>query len=559
MTKTGQLLLALAASLGPVAVIGIGPAFDVLARNEVFFGDKIAPATPFIVAALIVWLLASALWFFDRDRTLRAILLTYLALAPGWLVYRGLAEFMGAPSLIAFVAIALVCLLLGIVASRYPMQRFAAPAAIIGVALAAVPLLNSFGWLFQAAPSANAAPQKKSTAGGGPNVYHVVFDAFQSNFFEQKAGPELARELAGFTYYKNATTPYGRTEMALASTFSGELLGEDQSPISFIWSAWYDPQHALLKRVAEKGYLTEGHVFKVYAKSKDVPFDTMEFHRDLGSEVQEGQGWAFASFWAYALLPKQVNRVLLSRDALRNFADDNMLEREAPLLSRQACRDFLDNEATKPATGRYVVLHLILPHRPYIFDDGCNYEGKKGTSIDRQSGCAMTLMVEIVRRLKELGRFDNSLIIFHGDHGDGHWFVDGKLVRINDIMGVDHNRGRSRPLLLVKAPNAPSNQPMAVSEAPATLVDIAPTVSEALGLGAWKSFAGDSLLDRQVPDRPERFFRMYNKDPKFVTDGFFQQFVQRGDGSFDFDQKVPVKKETLNYFLKTKVTEAQIQ
>ena len=78
----------------------------------------------------------------------------------------------------------------------------------------------------------------------------------------------------------------------------------------------------------------------------------------------------------------------------------------------------LEQEAELPATGRYTLIHLVILHSPEVLAADCSYgaAGSKTTQLE-QAGCATKLLVDFVERLKELGRFDNSLVIAHADHG----------------------------------------------------------------------------------------------------------------------------------------------
>lgn len=99
--------------------------------------------------------------------------------------------------------------------------------------------------------------------------------------------------------------------------------------------------------------------------------------------------------------------------------------------------------------------------------------------------------------LRELGLYDNSLIVVFGDHGEG--FLEHGLM----------NHGNSvyeeliRVPLLVKLPGARSVERRI--EGPVQLIDIAPTILHELGLGSATAMQGTSLFEPVLRDGSRRF------------------------------------------------------
>ena len=101
------------------------------------------------------------------------------------------------------------------------------------------------------------------------------------------------------------------------------------------------------------------------------------------------------------------------------------------LMLRRLARE----EADREPSGHYLYAHAILPHGPFVMDDGCNYVGKHGfgrkdkdarrAAYVDQAGCAIRLVADFLDRLKSLGRYDAATIVVHADTGHGLGFVDG--------------------------------------------------------------------------------------------------------------------------------------
>jgi arylsulfatase A-like enzyme len=94
-------------------------------------------------------------------------------------------------------------------------------------------------------------------------------------------------------------------------------------------------------------------------------------------------------------------------------------------------------------------------------------------------------MLDLIARLKEIGRFDRSFIVIHGDHG-GFYRLEGNALTPSEST--------SRRSLLLFKPIGRS-QPFAVSESEASLMDIAPTLLDSLSVENELVFDGKVLKE----------------------------------------------------------------
>ncbi len=83
--------------------------------------------------------------------------------------------------------------------------------------------------------------------------------------------------------------------------------------------------------------------------------------------------------------------------------------------SYQQFLKFLEDEASWPSHGQYVLIHVYPPHPPYQLDRNGKYVGE--SNYREQLLLATNAMQSSVKRLKELGKFDESFIILQSDHG----------------------------------------------------------------------------------------------------------------------------------------------
>jgi len=95
-------------------------------------------------------------------------------------------------------------------------------------------------------------------------------------------------------------------------------------------------------------------------------------------------------------------------------------------------------------------------------------------------------MIKFLNKLKGLGRFSDSLIIIHGDHGDKFKQTNGRLEKINYRS--------HRALLLVKAGKIDGLSPLRISRHEVSLLDIASIIREFAGSERPGSAVGHSVL-----------------------------------------------------------------
>ncbi|MBA3447598.1 MAG: sulfatase-like hydrolase/transferase, partial [Pseudaminobacter sp.] len=175
-----------------------------------------------------------------------------------------------------------------------------------------------------------------------------------------------------------------------------------------------------------------------------------------------------------------------------------------------------------PGSGRYVYLHVMVPHGPVAFDSECRFippgEMKRKpaeAALDDHYACAVTIIERITRRLRELGRLDNSLVIVHADHGTTspekthRWnssfpynaklnFVDRNKEALDEIPS-QQIASLANVLFLV---HRPGQTKFSVSPVRVQLLDVAPTVLDYFGADS-TGLQGASLLDRDIiPTRP---------------------------------------------------------
>ncbi len=166
---------------------------------------------------------------------------------------------------------------------------------------------------------------------------------------------------------------------------------------------------------------------------------------------------------------------------------------------------FIENLNTGGPASSYNYIHHMGGHPPIEFDRNCEYVGPQdwnARNTRAQLICVLRQLEAVVKRLKQLDVYDETMILIHADHGTGHLSslipsLTGSVVSPNVIAG-------SNPLLLIKPLG--SRGPLKISDAPASIGDVPATINEMFRLGG--EFPGIALTRiEEVAEREREYIR----------------------------------------------------
>jgi hypothetical protein len=530
--------------VAPGVVVFVFPMIRLLAQNNEYFDARYTAGRYVFGAAAVLWLVGFVAWRTAGGRAGRLVLCAYVLLTPAWILY-GALQGEERPVVGAVVMVALA--VGAVVLARRPADRvvrdvglFAAIVLAGSGALTAVELVKADD---PAAASSSAAATPAGTPERAlPNVYHLVFDEFQTDQFERVLDDDTRRALAGFTHYPDAITPFGRTQMAMASVLGRDDYDFDRPPIDYAREAVSDRSY--LRVLERAGYRTEGYVEHASMYVYTSPVQELHRHADVitGGDRREDYAGLATSLWVYSHLPGSVSSRLIPDRHYDQLSAQALLPDDTAPVSVDSFREMLRRERDLPATGRYTLVHLLLPHFPNVMSADCRYRPGERTGTLEQSSCAVALIEELVAELARLDRLDSSIVIAHGDHGAQYAVRDGRLVNVQPegLFSDAYSTARSRALLLVKPAGPAASGRLRVSDLPAMITDIMPTVLDSVGLPHRSTTSRASLLDEDAfPDRPERAYHFYDKHPKRLVDGPIHRFVV-SDGVATEDREIDV-------------------
>lgn len=519
MNPTHYLLLAASAFLLPsIVLLNFPTSIGETNLNEIHFAPS--DFLPFIFAFVLVSALLFILPLVSRGLApqLVAILASLAISIIGWNVVfalfgsvpQGWRLSAAAIEALSFVMVLSLLLLL-------PAKFVLRGAAIFGVlnlassAYSMADLVSTLKPHTLAVQEVSSYPSSISKRG---NAYHIVLDGFSEQYLAANQ-KEYEEKLDGFTFYPRAFTFYGTTDLSMRAVFSGQLHGANLAE----WGAGAF-SNGFMQSLHEENIQIVEYPFYNYFCHPDALICKATQDRFTNTRPQF-ELFTLVDLTFQRMMPLSLRSWMLSqghrsegRDGWDpGFSISNWLQTiadgEPPVWLRniqaqtlQTVDDFLAAEPMLSGSGRYTYLHIMLPHDPHVFDADCRFalpEQEEAKSrqqrIDDQFACALHELGRVLDRLKELHRFDDSLIVVHGDHGSSYTWACPAWDHSQDfdptLPDADRHAATTenwtdqqinciaRPLLLVKPPNS---HKFSVSDRVANLLDIAPTIVKHFGL-----------------------------------------------------------------------------
>lgn len=535
-TRVGYFVTVFVALLGTPWLIFLSTSIPLYLGNQVELHHKIDILYPFAILAITIALTATFVFLlsgrFRSKRLLRYFFWMYFLFG---ILFLSVSSLHGIQIALAYkvcLTVILLCLVFSaavLIDRKLSLQDGVNFFAIASLLFIAIDLVQLYSKLEINAPLysqrnnfALEVDASVSELERLPNIYHIVLDEFQTDMFVQTLDEGVKSKLAGFRFFADTTTLFGRTGMSLPSIFTGQAYDFSTAQIDYQQRA-FNSDSSFLYWLRRAGYQVSAYLHPVYDFEQNL-FEYATYHKDLYHKDTEELGaernqQVFRNLWVYSVFPLAVAKRIIDHEYIEQQDNQNVLDPAAPVLSLNTMRQVLAEETRLGDDGRYVFVHLILPHFPYVLAEDCSYsENLAKTSVLSQSHCATKLIIELVAKLKQLGRFSDSLIIIQSDHGARFALQGSRLLSVEGLGtdSLEWSKARSRSLLLIK-PNGVSGKrdDFIVSSIPASLLDIAPTLVRALKLETSMTMSGINLLDPKIDVVNRiRYYHFFDKKGK---------------------------------------------
>mgnify|MGYP000859135023 CR=1 FL=1 len=359
------------------------------------------------------------------------------------------------------------------------------------------------------------------TVSSKKNVIVFVLDMYDNSMDLEPAmakDPSLLDEMTGFTWYRNASAVITPTRDAVPAMLTGHIPTHDE-----------DYYEYAQQRYATATYLTDfknaGYNVGVYSDSissepsyiRDNAFNAASTSSSVAESASLDEWGTLQAIYECALfrdLPwtlkpffwfytDDINEAMVKQS---DFSSADGYNDKVPYtindpLFADKLRDVGLSATDDAKTGSVRFIHMMGPHYPYTMDE--SGQRADGVTREQQAVGSMNIVSDYIRQLKEMGLYDGATIIITSDHG---YFASSAPLSLLE--------GAVTPILLVKPPQTheEASKPCAVSQQPATNVDVFPTALAAEGIADAGPGSGVNVLDLDDPGRIRRFCQLSKDD-----------------------------------------------
>lgn len=404
-------------------------------------------------------------------------------------------------------------------------RRFA-PVRLFATFLAPAVLVVPATFLLTPGVSRLAAPADEVAAIEGvnfsatPPVVFVVFDQFQlaalldrDGDVDRGAFPNFAALAEDATWFRNATAAAELTTYAVPALLTGMRPSPDRLPV-----AADHPANLFTLLGGRYGMHVEEPLTDLCPETLCRP-DRAAFGAWLAAVLRD-----LAVVYLTVVLPDDLAAPLPPVD--QNWKDFAANEASETLGDRWRAARVDDRRQTvdrfiagiDAGTGPTLhFLHALLPHEPFLYlptgqqltfqrhmvglREGKWNEDRWAAALNYhryllQVGYVDTLLGRLVARLREVGLYDEALLVVAADHGGslqpGHSFRRPTNPSFADVAAV--------PLFIKR----PAQRRGAVVDANVEVIDIVPTLADELGIELPWPADGSNLLDPAHAPRPTK-------------------------------------------------------
>lgn len=304
--------------------------------------------------------------------------------------------------------------------------------------------------MIQVKDSAEYSAENQFTYAKEDNMIILVLDAYDSQVFQHildnPEGVNYEEQFENFTYYPDTVGIYSRTFYAIPQMLTGSKYVKQSDFDEYVNNAYRESP--FFDELQEKNYSINLYTNEGYPTEADV-YSMIENYIPAGTNrMQVSSNSKMMEYWLKLIgiryLPVPLKQYCwFYSGELHDIRDFDGHQEVFDVNTHNFSYDF-DEMETTASQGTFHFYHVEGVHTPYTFDRYFEKTGKnewgKDAMIEAGRG-ALVMVRQYLDRLKELGIYDDSVIIIMADHG-GHWVEDeGDYLR------------RHNPLLLVKGKN----------------------------------------------------------------------------------------------------------
>jgi len=346
------------------------------------------------------------------------------------------------------------------------------------------------------------------------NAIHIVLDGFQSEMFQEILEEDrqtLDRSWSGAVFFADHTGAFPSTIVSIPAMLTGTVYRNERDLQRYIRDHFENG--SLFKSLRAGGFRVDSVTGMQYDHRSATNFYRVPRPYVSYPEYVEFAAWQLADLSLFRHAPHILRPKIHNGEAWRLQTllgpGDTRSRRLHSVNGAAVLGELAGRVRVATDEPLYKFIHVGIPHLPVAVDADCAFIGTVRATRERykaQARCAIRRVSALLDRMKDLGVYDESLIVVSSDHGLG--FKPLKFVNDRQLPpgALSSLVGRSMALLIVKGPGRTG--PVRVSYAPTAITDIPATVLTAMGVK--HSLPGEPALDLAEDASRQRVFTMYD-------------------------------------------------
>lgn len=370
------------------------------------------------------------------------------------------------------------------------------------------------------------------------NVLHLMVDGFQSDIFNDliqvpQLGEYYKTAMQGFTYYPETLGVFPYTRFAIPAFLGAQVYNNSLPQDVFVDKVLSGKN--IINAANANGFSVDLVMGGPWLEKRythlqhqnQFNIDNMNSILFDAAQVLDMALFRAVPHFIKPLIYNQQKWLLSPMFATSESLQYNYFKHTVFL------KEFIQNMKVGRNEPTYKYIHIMNTHNPMVVNADCSYSGHV-SGMDRealtyQTKCTMDTVISVLDKLKQLGIYDKTLIIIHGDHGG--WVGnrrDGSEIKFWDGTEAEPwLASLASPMLAIKYPSQKGE--LKISTQLVSLLDLPDTISAAM---KWhENFGQQSLLTMDNSVERERSFYFYNWkdsgwDKKYASP--IQQFIIEG-------------------------------
>ena len=330
----------------------------------------------------------------------------------------------------------------------------------------------------------------------GNNVIVLLLDRFDVEFLENamNINSEIGEKLKDFTYYPNATCEFSRTSNAIPYLLTGTSRPRNMSELEYTEYAYSESD--FLRQIQNAGYK-----IGLYTNEDLVPEKYRGVAENNDDDIKKQCGF-FSTIFTMTECSKYRMAPLCFKDYYYYYTSvisdliDNKeiwnIDDDYPFYEKLMKKGLSISEDTD-SKGKFYFYHMFGTHGPTNLSEDMRPVESGSVSMEEQTQASMNIVLEYLKQLKEIGRYEDATIIITADHGVQ---LDAQYYKENNVVDRTTN-----PVILIKE-SKENHDKMVVNEKPVSQSSFIPTVLEALDIsynGSDKVF--DDVIEEDNSER----------------------------------------------------------